>query len=59
MNRQQDYRNGGFQRNTLASILGAALYCSVSGVNTLRASETSEQQRSKSRHGFRLGFKLR
>jgi hypothetical protein len=59
MNTQQDFRDGGFQRNTLASVLGAALYCSVSGVNTLRASETSEKQRSKSRHGFRLGFKLR
>lgn len=59
MNTQQDCRNGGFQRNTLASVLGAALYCSVSGVNPLRANGALEKPRPKGRHGFGLGFKLR
>lgn len=59
MNTQQGCRDCGSRYNTLASILGTALYRSMSGADTLGRSGGLEKRRAKSRLGLRLGFKVR
>lgn len=55
----QGFRDGGSQHNTLASILGTALYRSMSGTDSSVRSGMPAKRRVKNRHGLKLGFKVR